>query len=122
MESMVEVVKEICDALKRNEVPVRYDERHDACKVVKGNITITSDGETIILKNQKDTLFIVPGAKSPSSGIDLARGESIVYVPSSVGTLVLAVPSTGRKYIRVAIELDLDKDGSPDGGAYRTFS
>lgn len=118
---MVGVVKEICSMLKESDVPVSYDDRHDACKVRKGGLTITSDGDALIIKNQKDTLFVVPNVKNPIQGIDLARGESVIRVESAAGTLVIAVPSTGNKYVRVAIELDLNKDGVIDGGAYRTF-
>ena len=118
---MAGVVKEICSLLKESDVPVSYDERHDTCKVRKGDISIASDGKDLIVKNKKDTLFVVPDVKDPVKGIDLARGESLVHVPSSVGTLVISAPSTGSKYVRVALELDLDRDGDVDGGAYRTF-
>lgn len=118
---MAEVVKELCEVLKDAGVPVSYDARHDVCKVRKGDLTVTSDGDTLIIRNRKDTLFIVPGVKSPVRGVDLARGENVVQLASSVGTLVISAPATGSKYVRVAIELDVDKDGDVDGGAYRTF-
>jgi len=118
---MADIVKNVCDVLKENGAPVYYDARHDACKVRKGDITITSDGENLIIKNRRDTVFIMPISGTVASGHDIQRGERIIYITSKAGRLSIAVPYTDPKYVRVSVLLDVDGDGSIDSGAIRTF-
>ena len=116
-----DVVKEVCDVLSDSGISARYDARHDSCRVSPGPVYITSDGNSLLIKNDKDTVFLVPRPRKPTKGVDIATGETIVRVPSSSGVLELSFPTVGRKYIRVSYEFDLDKNGTPDGGAFRTF-
>lgn len=117
------IVKDVCTVLGESGLSTRYDDRHDTCRVLQGGgVTITTDGDSLLINNSRDTVFLVPQPRKPTKGIDLTTGEVVVHVPSSSGTLVLSVPATGRKYLRISYEFDLNKDGAPDGGAYRTFT
>lgn len=121
---MENIVSYVCDLLKDTGISVSYDGKHDVCRVRPGDITITTDGSSLVVKNKKDTLFIaeLTDKSRPIKAYDIVHGEYVITLPVETGRVVISVPSTGRKYIRVSVEADADNDNDVDVGAYRTFT
>lgn len=121
---MEDIVSRVCDLLRDTGISASYDKNHDACKVRPGDITITTDGDMLVIKNKKDTLFLSELKKDsePKKGYDIVHGEYVIIIPAEESRVMISVPVTGRKYVRVSVESDVDKDNDVDVGAYRTFS
>ena len=123
MEERAPITYEVCQLLKEDGLPVRFDQRTSTCTISKsGGIEITLSGDDLIVRNKgRDTVFIFPRPKEAVSEFDLFHGENVVRVKGPVGELEFRVPTVGSKTLRVVVSFDVDKDDNPDAGAIRLW-
>lgn len=121
--TLPEIVKQTCDLLKEDGLPVYYDERTSTCTVRKGGgIDITATTTDIIIKNRdRDTIFLFPEPKGVEHAHDLFHSEDVVRIKGRLGDLELRTSVVGKKTLRVMVVFDVDKDSKMDAGAVRLW-